>query len=107
MKVGMFNKIINNNDVFFLKFKKVLNSFYPNKNDNYINSTSKFISFNRAFQYIKDINIDNPLHVDAIKCYSLDLLLTNIEKAISYFEEFEEYEKCHHLLKIKNFIKSL
>jgi len=107
MKIGMFNKIINNNDIFFLKFKKVLNNFYPNENDSYINSTSKFISFNRAFQYIKDINIHDQSHIDALKCHDLNLISINIEKVILYFEELEEYEKCSHLLKIKNFIKNL
>lgn len=107
IKIGMFNKIINNNDIFFLKFKRILKDFYPGDNNNYINFTSKFISFNRAFQYIKDININDQYHVDALKCHNLNSVLTNIEKSILHFEELEEYEKCDHLLKIKNFIKDL
>jgi hypothetical protein len=106
MKVGMFNKIINNNDVFFLKLKKMLNEIYPNKDDSYINSTSKFINFNRAFQYISEIDINNQSHIDALKCHNLNSLLTNIEKVILYFEELEEYEKCSHLLKIKKLVET-
>ena len=107
VKIGMFNKIIKNNTVFNIKFKKFLDSVDPNYDKEYIDSSSRFITFNRAFFYINQIDIKNILHVDALKCYDQDKLSNNLDLSLSYFEANEEYEKCAHLFKIKDFIKNL
>jgi hypothetical protein len=105
VKIGMFNKIIKNNTVFNIRFKKFLDSVDPNYNKDYIDSSSKFITFNRAFLYIKDIDVENLQHIDALKCYDFEDLTLNINTSISFFEEGEEYEKCSHLFKIKKLIE--
>jgi hypothetical protein len=107
VKIGMFNKIIKNNTLFNIKFKKFLDSTDLNYDKDYIDSSSRFITFNRAFFYIKDIDIENLQHIDALKCYDFEDLMLNVNTSISFFEEKEEYEKCAHLLKIKNFLKNL
>ena len=107
VKIGMFNKIIKNNTLFNIKFKKFLDSTDLNYDKDYIDSSSRFITFNRAFFYIKDIDIENLQHIDALKCYDFEDLILNVSTSISFFEEKEEYEKCAHLLKIKNFLKNL
>jgi hypothetical protein len=107
VKIGMFNKIIKNNTLFNIKFKKFLDSTDLNYDKDYIDSSSKFITFNRAFFYIKDIDIENLQHIDALKCYDFEDLMLNVNTSISFFEEKEEYKKCAHLLKIKNFLKNL
>jgi len=107
IKVGMFNKIIKNNTLFNIKFKKFLDSTDLNYDKDYIDSSSRFITFNRAFFYIKDIDIENLQHIDALKCYDFEDLMLNVNTSISFFEEKEEYEKCAHLIKIKNFLKNL
>lgn len=108
IKIGMFNKIIINNSIFVLRFKKFLDTIDPNqKIKDYENFSPKFITFNRAFFYIKDIDIENQHHADAIRCYDFDNLLKNLTSSISFFEESEEYEKCAHLYKIKKFIEGL
>ena len=107
IKIGMFNKIIKNNTIFNIKFKKFLDSTDLNYDKDYIDSSSRFITFNRAFFYIKDIDIENLQHIDALKCYDFEDLMLNVNTSISFFEEKEEYEKCAHLLKIKNFLKNL
>jgi len=107
IKIGMFNKIIKNNTIFNIKFKKFLDSTDLNYDKDYIDSSSRFITFNRAFFYIKDIDIENLQHIDALKCYDFENLMLNVNTSISFFEEKEEYEKCAHLLKIKNFLKNL
>jgi hypothetical protein len=106
VKIGMFNKIIKNNTVFNIKFKKFLDSVDPNYDKDYIDSSSRFITFNRAFFYIKDIDVENIQHMDALKCYNLEDLVLNVNTSISFFEEKEEYEKCGHLFKIKKFIEA-
>jgi hypothetical protein len=107
VKIGMFNKIIKNNTLFNIKFKKFLDSTDLNYDKDYIDSSSRFITFNRAFFYIKDIDIENLQHIDALKCYDFEDLMLNVNTSISFFEEKEEYEKCAYLLKIKNFLKNL
>jgi hypothetical protein len=105
VKIGMFSKIIKNNTIFNIKFKKFLDSVDPNYDKDYIDSSSKFITFNRAFFYIKDINVENQQHIDALKCYDFEDLILNLNTSISFFEEREEYEKCSHLFKIKKLIE--
>ena len=105
VKVGMFNKIIRNNTIFNIKFKKFLDSADLNYDKDYIDSSSRFITFNRAFFYIKDINVENQQHIDALKCYDFEDLMLNVNTSISFFEEKEEYEKCSHLFKIKKLIE--
>jgi hypothetical protein len=101
----MFNKIIRNNTIFNIKFKKFLDSADLNYDKDYIDSSSRFITFNRAFFYIKDINVENQQHIDALKCYDFEDLMLNVNTSISFFEEREEYEKCSHLFKIKKLIE--
>jgi hypothetical protein len=105
IKIGMFNKIIINSNVFSIKFKKFLDSIYPDNDKNYVDSSYKFITFNRAFFYIKDIDVENLQHIDAIKCHDFEGLISNLNTAILFFEGNEEYEKCSHLFKIKKFIE--
>jgi len=105
VKIGMFNKIIRNNTVFNIKFKKFLDSADLNYDKEYVDSSSRFITFNRAFFYVKDIDIENPQHIDALKCHDFENLIVNLNTSISFFEEGEEYEKCNQLFKIKKFIE--
>jgi hypothetical protein len=105
VKIGMFNKIIKNNTVFNIKFKKFLDSVDPNYDKEYIDSSSRFITFNRAFFYIKDINVENQQHIDALKCHDFEGLILNLDSSISFFEKGEEYEKCNHLFKIKKLVE--
>jgi hypothetical protein len=105
VKIGMFNKIIRNNTIFNIKFKKFLDSADLNYDKDYIDSSSRFITFNRAFFYIKDIDVENTQHIDALKCHDFEGLILNINTSISFFEEKEEYEKCSHLFKIKKLVE--
>jgi len=105
IKIGMFNKIIRNNTIFNIKFKKFLDSADLNYDKDYIDSSSRFITFNRAFFYIKDINVENQQHIDALKCYDFEDLMLNVNTSISFFEKGEEYEKCSHLFKIKKLVE--
>ena len=106
-KIGMFNKIITNNKIFFQKLKFSLDKIKKEYNEENIEIYTQFVTFNRAFFYINQIDIENILHVDALKCYDQDKLSNNLDLSLLYFEVNEEYEKCAYLFKIKTFIKSL
>ena len=82
---------------FFDKSKKE----YSEEN---INEYTAFVTFNRAFFYINQIDIDNHTHIDALVCYNSEKLTYNLDQSILYFEKNEEYEKCAHLFKIKDFL---
>ena len=64
------------------------------------------IVYSKAWNWIKKINIDNPLHLDAIDHYKDEYLQTSLELGISYWIETEEYEKCAHLQKIIDFLQT-
>ena len=103
-KIGMFNKIILNNTVFFQKLKYFFNKNQKAYNEENVNSYALFVTFNRAFFYINQVDIDNNTHIDALMCYNPELLICNLDQSILYFEKNEEYEKCAHLFKIKDFL---
>jgi hypothetical protein len=107
VKIGMFNKIIQNNEVFFQKLKY----YYQKNNITYnlddVSSYSKFVTYNRAFFYLNQIDINKTTHIDALACYDFDLLIKNLNQSILFFEEREEYEKCAHLFSIKQAVEKL
>jgi hypothetical protein len=104
-KIGMFNKIIINNVIFLKKLKFFFNKSKKTYSKENLHEYTAFVTFNRAFFYINQIDINDNMHADAIMCYDLDQLVYNLEQSILYFEKNEEYEKCSHLFKIKNFIE--
>lgn len=106
-KIGMFNKIIINNKIFLQKLKFSLDKIKKEYNEENVEMYTQFVTFNRAFFYINQIDIENILHIDALKCYDQDKLSNNLDLSLLYFETNEEYEKCAHLFKIKTFIKNL
>ena len=103
-KIGMFNKIIINNTVFLQKLKFFFDKSKKEYSEENINEYTAFVTFNRAFFYINQIDINNNIHIDALVCYNSEKLIYNLDQSILYFEKNEEYEKCAHLFKIKNFL---
>ena len=103
-KIGMFNKIIINNKIFLQKLKFSLDKAKKVYSEEGINEYTAFVTFNRAFFYINQVDIDNNTHIDALMCYNPELLIYNLDQSILYFEKNEEYEKCAHLFKIKDFL---
>lgn len=104
-KIGMFNKIIINNKIFLQKLKFSLDKIKKVYSEEGINEYTAFVTFNRAFFYINQVDINNSMHIDALTCYNSEQLIYNLEQSILYFEANEEYEKCAHLFKIKNFLE--
>lgn len=104
--VGMFKKLLHNHKVFN---RKVI-SFFSKMDEELdlydVEQAGEFVVYNRAWFWISKIDTQVSSHQDALLHYNNDeYLLTYVKFAISYFEEFEEYEKCAHLVKIQNFLK--
>ncbi len=68
--------------------------------------SSEYSVFNRAWHYIKDINIDTESHLYAAIKQDTKYLLDSLKLAIEYFENTEEYERCAHLYKIEQTVKT-
>jgi len=105
--VGMFKKLIHNHKTFN---KKIMGFFskMDEELDLYdVEQAGEFVVYNRAWFWISKINTQDRICQEAILHYADDYLLTYVRFAISYFEDFEEYEKCAHLKKIQNILEEL
>tara|TARA_R110002074_G_scaffold394503_1_gene581965 strand:- start:387 stop:824 length:438 start_codon:yes stop_codon:yes gene_type:complete len=100
-KLGMFTKLIYNHEVFHNKLKKFMEQVKEDYDVEVTKNASSFTVYNRAWFYIKDINLKDRSHFDAVVGYKYKPLYDSLIKAISYFEKEEEYEKCAKLLKIQ------
>jgi hypothetical protein len=96
----MFNKILQNQEVFCQNLKHTYkkNNIDINEKDLYL--YSKSIIFSRAFFYIEEININDLSHIDALLCYDSVILKENLKQTLEFFEQKEQYEKCAYLFKI-------
>lgn len=99
--LGMYKKLILNHINFN---KKVLQFFKKSNADlelNDMKEAGEYVTYNRAWTYVKNLNLKDETHIDAIEFYSDEYLITSLELGIHYFQNQEEYEKCAFLLKIK------
>ena len=106
-KIGMFTKLILNHFVFHEKLKKFLDKEEPNYNIESTREASDFTVFNRSWHYIKEIDIDDPNHIEAILNFNPKIFNKALQNAIMYFEACEQYERCAHLLNIQQIVKRL
>ena len=106
-KIGMFVKLIQNHEVFHQKLEKFLKKEQPNYNVESTKEASEFTVYNRAFNYIKDISLDDHNHVNAIINFDPKVFYESLGDAIQYFENGEEYEKCSHLFNIQEIVKRI
>lgn len=100
-KISGFNKIINNH-LFFKNYSlKMFRNISNDLNTEEIERAGEYLMFDKAWGYIKDINVENPFHVECIgKKISPDFI-ENLDLSIRFFEKYEEYEKCALLKKIE------
>jgi len=101
VKIGMFKKIISNyrntGDEFLMTFKKLDDSLDLKE----AKRVGDFIMNNRAWEYIKWIDINKKFYLDTLVSVATKELNDNLGYSIDYYESIEEYEKCAFLLGIK------
>jgi hypothetical protein len=103
--ISGFNKIINNYVFFTQYIAKNFNNISHELNQEEIDTVGITLLFNRSWEYIKRLNLDNPFHIDCLKIKSTESLDNSLEAAILFFEKIEEYEKCAFLKKIQDKVK--
>lgn len=92
--VGMYKKLILNH----INFNKKVVEFFKEANEEFdsddIKEAGEFVVYNRAWNYIKKVDINKKDHIDAIEKYCDEYLDISLKLGILFFEQSEEYEKC-------------
>ena len=105
--IGGFNKIISNH-LFFTKYTaKVFKNISPELNIDDVEKAGEYLMFDKAWDYIKNIKLDNPFHIECINKKISPEFEGNLDVAIKFFEVLELYERCALLKGIKDKIKEL
>jgi len=100
--VGMFEKTILNYENYCVKILQLFKNASPVLDLEDIKDAGEYIVFNRAFEYIKDLDLTNNSHLDSLESRASKRLVNYIVKSIDYFVFVEEYEKCAILKKIQD-----
>jgi hypothetical protein len=104
--IGMFKKIILNNQVFYHQLKNHL----PEELLKEIaqgDDLANMVTYSRAWFYISKLDLKRRLDIDALTAFTDNDLLYASEMALRFFEGKEEYEKCAYLKQIQDVIKIL
>lgn len=101
-KIGIFRKLILNHTNFNLSVLSMLKRANDELDVRDMKDASEFIIYNRAWEYIKDLNVKDIDVFEAFKKGSNEELVTTFALAIDFFESREEYEKCAHLKKLSD-----
>ena len=106
LKIGMFTKLIINH----FTFHKKLKDFFDKEGTKYdadgVKEASEIVVYNRAWAYIRKVDIAKESHIKAIKQFEPITFNKALQNSIWYFENREEYEKCAHLFKIQKVVKT-
>ena len=106
-KVNMFRRIISNH----LGFQQKISLFFKQKNKNWGNEDSEehtnFVVYNRAWHYIKDVDLNDKYYVMELIDHDPLELSYCLQLTLKYFENKEEYQRCAHLFKIIKFLEEV
>lgn len=107
--IGGFNKVIANHSYFQQYTIKMFKNASPSLDENEMEKAGNHLMFEKAWEYIKYIKLNNQFHVECLGKRASFEFSNNLEHAVKHFEQFEEYEKCALLkgieLKVKEFLK--
>lgn len=103
--VGMFKKLIQNHKLFNKEIIGFFSILDQELDIDDVKQAGEFVVYNKAFSWIEKIDSNNKLHQNSILKFSDDTFLSYLKISISYFEKFEEYEKCAHLKNIQNIVE--
>ena len=106
-QIGMFVKLIQNHHIFHKKLEKFLKKEQPNYNVESTKEASEFTVYNRAYNYIKKISLDDHDDFNAIINFDPQVLFDALNHSIKHFESYEEYEKCAFLHNIQEVVKRI
>jgi hypothetical protein len=104
-KLGMFQKLILNGNLFKEHVLKFFVKSDPELDTDGIDQAGEYMMYTRAYFWIQDCKVRSKFWNEALKMYASEDFSSALNLSIQYFESIEEYEKCAHLKKIQDFIK--
>lgn len=97
--MGIFHKLINREDFTALyAFVDTLKIDEETRQEIY--NVNLHLTYNQAYGQLTTINLENKEHLDYLRTYNDPRFKAAADKALNYFAEVEQYEKC-------NFIKQI
>ena len=106
-KLGMFRKLIQNYLGYTHSLMGLFDTAEPGLDMQDINRVGEAMLYERAFDYIKEIDLHEKEHISALVREARDSkadLEAALNKSIDHFEGLEEYEKCAVLKKYLDFL---
>lgn len=91
--MGIFHKIINREDTTFLH-SLVANLNVDEETQADIINLSVHLTYTQAYNQLNSINLENEEHLDFLRTYNDPRFKIAANKALTYFTEVEQYEKC-------------
>jgi hypothetical protein len=104
--IGMFKKLIINYETFTKQLIVFLNTSDPSLDAKELDKVSKFLIYERAYNNICQLDLNNQMHLDCLKLYSDEVFAGTLSLALTYYVDLEEYEKCAVIKQIQDTINS-
>ena len=104
--IGMFKKIVLNNQSFYHQLKHNLPADLIKEMAG-LDDMAEMVTYSRAWFYASKLDLKRRVDVDAIIAFADDNLVYALALTIKFFEDKEEYEKCAHLKQIQDMIERL
>jgi hypothetical protein len=94
--LGLFYKMINREDT--IAFAALIQSLHVDDNTQAdIITVSKYLTYNHAYNYLATLKLNNKEHLEQLAIYDNSEFKQAVDKALTYFIQEEEYEKCTFL----------
>ena len=102
--IKIFQKLIINYTGYSDQVINFLGQSDPELNVSEVKRAGENMLYNRAYGYIKKIDIQDEYHIKILFLETGPKLQEALNKTLSYFENEEEYEKCAILKKYLDFL---
>jgi hypothetical protein len=102
--VKMFIKLVQNYTTYNKQLVRFFGSSDPELSTREIEATGELMLYGRAYEYLNKIDIQDKYHIKVLFEEADIELEQALNKALKYFEEEEEYEKCAVLKKYLDFL---
>jgi len=106
MWIGMFKRMIVNYETFAKQLIQFFKSSEPSLDVDEIEKASSYMVYDKAYNHLAKLDLTNRTHLDSLQLYSDETFSFVLNKALTYFESIEEYEKCLFLKQIQDLTNS-
>jgi len=104
--IGMFKKLIINYETFTKQLVMFFGKSELSLDVDELDRISKFMVYERAYNNICQLDLNNQMHIDCLKLYADETFIGTLSLALIYYVDIEEYEKCAFIKQIQDIINS-